>query len=150
MLIEIAGRTPGDGLLVLYQLATGQPLEPEIIRIALGEPARYPASRRYTRQVYLEHVPGVLVDVTLDWPGLEPEWISDSGVWPEIRPGAAHDPPTLRTVLVLKSRGSRLSPLADSDDRSVTFFIDAATPQELDNLEKRVRGAIIIHTDHAP
>jgi hypothetical protein len=41
MLMEIAGRTPGDGLLVLYQLATGQPLEPEIIRIALGEPARY-------------------------------------------------------------------------------------------------------------
>src|SRR5439155_6609845 len=43
LLMEIAGRTPGDGLLPLYQLATGAPLEPEIIRIALGERASYPA-----------------------------------------------------------------------------------------------------------
>ena len=32
--------------------------------------------------------------------------------------------------------------LTDSDDRSVTFFIDAATPDELDVLERRVRAAI--------
>lgn len=148
LLMEIAGRTPGDGLLVLYQLATGRPLEPEIIRIALGEPARYPAPSRFTRQVYLDHAPGVLAGVTLRWPGLEPTWISDSGVWPDIEPGEAHDPPTLRAVLVLKSRGSLLPPLADSDDRTVTFFMDAATPHELDNLEKQVRGAITI--DYVP
>lgn len=144
VLMEIAARTPGDGLLVLYQLATGAPLEPEILRIALGEQASYPPPRRYARQVYLDHDAGVLEDVMVHWPGVAPEWISDSGVWPDIAPGAADDEPTLRAVLVLKARGSRIVTLADSDDRSVTFFIDARTPQELDALEARVRAAIEI------
>lgn len=144
VLMEIAGRTPGDGLLVLYHLATGAPLEPEILRIALGEPASYPPPRRCTRQVYLEHEPGVLEDVELRWPGVEPVWIGPSGVWPEIPPGAPEDPPTLRAVLVLQPRGGTLVPLADSDDRSVTFFIDAPTPGELDALEQCVREAITI------
>lgn len=144
VLMEIAARTPGDGLLVLYHLATGIPMEPEILRIALGEPAAYPALSRFTRQVYLEHAPGVLRDVVVDWPGVEPVWIGDSGVWPEIEPGAPDDGPTLRAVLVLKKAGSELVRLSDSDDRSVTFFIDAATPAELDALEERVRAAIDI------
>jgi hypothetical protein len=144
VLIEIAGRTPGDGLLVLYHLATGQPMEPEILRIALGEPAAYPTPHRYARQVYLDHEPGVLDDVIVDWPGVRPEWISDSGAWPDIKPGQADDEPTLRAVLVLKERGSVLAPLGDSDDRSVTFFIDAPTPVELDMLERSVRAAIQI------
>ncbi len=144
VLMEIAARTPGDGLLVLYQLATGAPLEPEILRIALGEPASYPAPRRCARQVYLEHEPGVLCDVSVRWPGVEPAWISDSGVWPEIEPGSADDEPALRAVLVLKKRGTELVALSDSDDRSVTFFIDASTPAELDEMERRVRAAISI------
>jgi biotin carboxylase len=146
VLMEIAARTPGDGLLVLYLLATGSPLEPEILRIALGEPAAYPVPRRFTRQVYLEHEPGILDDVTVDWPGVQPEWISSSGVWPEIKPGTPGDEPTLRAVLVLKKRGERLVELSDSDDRSVTFFIDASTPAELDDLDRRVRAAITIST----
>ena len=150
VLMEVAGRTPGDGLLVLYQLATGCPLEPEILRIALGEPAAYPPVRRYARQVYLEHEPGTLDDVTVDWPGVAPEWIGDSGVWPEIKPGPADDEPTLRAVLVLKQRGGELVRLASSDDRSVTFFIDAATPRELDALETRVRAAVRIRTRGQP
>ncbi|MGA6161439.1 ATP-grasp domain-containing protein [Amycolatopsis magusensis] len=143
-LMEIAGRTPGDGLLVLYHLATGAPLEPEIIRIALGETASYPRPSRYARQVYLEHEPGELADVTVDWPGLAPVWIGSSGVWPDILPGAPDDAPTLRAVLVHQPRGTELGPLTSSDDRSVSFFIDAATPGELDELEKRVRAAVTI------
>ncbi|TPQ20902.1 ATP-grasp domain-containing protein [Streptomyces sporangiiformans] len=145
-LMEVAARTPGDGLLVLYQLATGRPLEPEILRIALGESATYPIPRRWTRQVYLEHDPGTLEDVIVDWPGVRPEWIGDSGVWPEIKPGAVDDPPTLRAVLVLKKRGSLLEPLSSSDDRSVTFFIDAPTPDALDAFEQRVRACVRIIT----
>ena len=150
VLMEIAARTPGDGLLVLYHLATGQPMEPQILRIALGEPASYGAPRRCTRQVYLEHEPGVLHDVAVDWPGVEPAWIGDSGVWPEVEPGCADDPPALRAVLVLKKRGSELVTLADSDDRAVTFFIDAPTPAGLDDLERRVRAAITIDTRAKP
>ena len=41
-LIEVAARTPGDGIMLLYRLATGRPMESEIMRIALGEPADYP------------------------------------------------------------------------------------------------------------
>ena len=148
-LMEIAGRTPGDGLLVLYQLATGLPLEPEIIRIALGEPASYPPPSRYARQVYLEHETGELAGVTVDWPEVEPVWIGSSGVWPDIRPGAPQDGPTLRAVLVHQPRGTRLGPLVSSDDRSVSFFIDAATPGELDELEKRVRAAIRVEVTAA-
>ncbi|WP_414938808.1 ATP-grasp domain-containing protein [Amycolatopsis sp. cmx-11-51] len=141
-LMEIAGRTPGDGLLVLYQLATGAPLEPEIIRIALGEQAAYPSPSRYARQVYLEHETGELADVLVDWPDVDPVWIGSSGVWPDILPGAPEDAPTLRAVLVHQPRGTKLRPLASSDDRSVSFFIDAVTPGELDELEKKVRAAI--------
>ncbi|MFI6980921.1 acetyl-CoA carboxylase biotin carboxylase subunit family protein [Embleya sp. NPDC050154] len=143
-LMEVAARTPGDGLLTLYQLATGRPLEPEILRVALGEPAGYPRPHRYTRQVYLEHRPGTLEDVVLDWPDVRPEWIGDSGVWPDIKPGGPGEEPTLRAVLVLQKRGASLVPLANSDDRSVTFFIDAPTPDGLDALEQRVRAAIRI------
>ncbi|MBV9026349.1 MAG: ATP-grasp domain-containing protein [Streptomycetaceae bacterium] len=148
-LMEVAARTPGDGLLALYRLATGRPLEPEIIRIALGEPASYPAPRRWTRQVYLEHERGTLEDVTVDWPGVEPVWSGDGGIWPELAPGEADAPATLRGVLVLKERGSELAALASSDDRAVTFLIDAPTPGELDELEHRVRAAVTIVTGPA-
>lgn len=146
-LMEVAARTPGDGLSVLYELATGAPLEPEIIRIALGEHACYPDPRRHTRQVYLEHPVGELADVTVDWAGITPEWVGEAGIWPAIAPGAADDEPTLRAVLVLKDRGSRLGPLASSEDRAVTFLIDAPTAAELDELERRVRRAIAISVD---
>ena len=144
-LMEVAARTPGDGLSILYSLATGAPMEPQIVRIALGEPAAYPAPRRYARQVYLEHEPGRLGDVTVDWPGIAPAWVGEGGLWPEIEPGAPDDPPTLRAVLVLKERGAELGPLHSSDDRAVTFLIDAPTPAELDELEMRVRHAVRIH-----
>jgi hypothetical protein len=145
-LMEVAARTPGDGIMVLYHLATGIPLEPEIMRVALREPAFYPAARRYARQVYLEHHEGVLDDVTVDWPGVDPHWLGESRRWPEIPPGAPEDPPTLRAVLVLKTRGSELGTIQSSDDRAVTFFIDALSPQQLDDLERRVRRAVVIST----
>ncbi|MFL6110511.1 MAG: acetyl-CoA carboxylase biotin carboxylase subunit family protein [Catenulispora sp.] len=141
-LMEIAARTPGDGLTPLYHLACGEPIEDQIIKIALGEPARYPAPRRYARQVYLDHRPGILADVALDWPGISVAWVGPADLWPPITPGAPEDGPTLRAVLALKPRGARLEPLSSSDDRAVTFFIDARTPEELDELEARVRAAL--------
>jgi hypothetical protein len=144
VLMEVACRTPGDGLLTLYLLATGVPIEPQILRVALGQSASYPAPRRHARQVYLDHQEGRLDDVALDWPGVEPRWVGERGSWPELGPGAADDPPTLRAVLVLKDRGQHLRQLAESDDRAVTFFIDAPSPAELDELERRARHALSI------
>ncbi len=149
VLMEIAARTPGDGIMTLYRLATGASLEPEILRVALGEPAAYPAPRRYARQVYLEHRPGILAGVTVDWPGVEPTWIGEAGLWPELTAGPT-DAPTLRAVFVIKSRGRELVPLRNSNDRAVTFFIDAPTPEQLDTLDHQVRRAITIHTDIPP
>ncbi|WP_329455138.1 ATP-grasp domain-containing protein [Streptomyces sp. NBC_01497] len=146
VLMEVAARTPGDGLCVLYELATGAPLEPEIVRIALGEPASYPRPARHARQVYLEHVPGVLADVSVEGFDTEPAWVGDGGLWPRIGPAAAGDAPTLRAVLVHKDRGARLVPLTSSEDRAVSFFIDAPTLAELDALEDEVRRAVTIRT----
>ncbi len=146
VLMEVAARTPGDGLMALYHLATGVPLELEVLNIALGVPASYPAPRRFARQVYLEHAPGVLDDVSVAWPDVQAQWIGEGGVWPEIKPGAAEDDPALRAVLVLKDRGSVLAELESSDDRAVTFFIDACSPEQLDVLEVLVRAAITIST----
>ncbi|MET9608542.1 ATP-grasp domain-containing protein [Streptomyces sp. NPDC006512] len=143
-LMEVAARTPGDGLVALYHLATGRPLEPEIIRIALGESAAYPPPRRFTRQVYLEHEAGCLADVTLDWPGVSPQWVGEAGTWPECAPGEPGDRAALRALLVLKEAGARLQPLACSDDRAVTFLIDAPTPEGLDALERAVRAAVTV------
>ncbi|WP_078849446.1 ATP-grasp domain-containing protein [Streptomyces sp. NRRL F-5126] len=146
VLMEVAARTPGDGLCVLYELATGAPLEPEIIRIALGEPASYPHPRRHARQVYLEHAPGILAGVTVEGFDVEPAWVGEGGLWPSIGPAAAGDAPTLRAVLVHKDRGARLGPLLSSEDRTLSFFIDAPTLAELDALEAEVRASVTIHT----
>jgi ATP-grasp domain-containing protein len=145
-LIEVAARPPGDGLMVLYLLATGRRMEPEILRIALGEPADYPAARRHARQVYLGHRPGILEDVTVDWPGVEARWVDDGSPCPDIPALPADDPPALRAVLVYEARGAELGPIRSSDDRAVSFFIDAPTIAELDEIEERVRRAVTIHT----
>lgn len=141
-LMEVAARTPGDGILPLYHLATGQPMEPAILRIALGEDVSYPEPRRFARQVYLEHDVGTLVDVQVSWPGVEPVWVGEAEPWPAVSPGQQDDAGALRAVLVFAQRGSRLRPLRESDDRVVSFLIDAPSLAELDELEGRVRQSI--------
>lgn len=145
-LIEVAARTPGDGIMVLYLLATGRRMEPEILRIALGEVADYPAARRHARQVYVGHRPGILDDVQVDWPGVEALWVHDGTPWPDIPALAPDDPPALRAVLVYEARGTELGLIRSSEDRAVSFFIDAPTIAELDEIEERVRRALTVHT----
>jgi hypothetical protein len=149
VLMEIAARPPGDGLCSLYELATGEPLEPEVLRVALGEHAHYPSPRRHTRQVFLEHVEGVLEDVVVDWPGVTPEWVGEAGVWQQPEPLPADAPAALRAVHVHKDRGAVLGPIACSEDRAVTFFADAPTAAELDELTEGARRAITIRTTTA-
>ena len=148
MLMEIAARTPGDGLMPLYHLATGQPLEPEVIKITLGEDICYPQPKRCSRQVYLPASTGTLSDVRVSYPGFgEPAWSAQGEAWPEIKPGHPDDPPALRAVLVLKQRGEALRPFTESDDRVVTYLIDARSIAELDELDAAVSGGIELITD---
>ena len=132
--------------MLLYRLATGRPMEPEILRIALGEAADYPAARRYARQVYVGHRPGILSGVEVDWPGIEARWVNDGNPWPDIPALDADHPAALRAVFVYEALGAELGPIRSSDDRAVTFFIDAPTLAELDEIEERVRRAVTIHT----
>ncbi|MFC1429393.1 acetyl-CoA carboxylase biotin carboxylase subunit family protein [Streptacidiphilus sp. N1-3] len=148
-LMEVAARPAGDGISALYHLTHGRPLEPEVVRIALREPAGYPAARRIGRQVYLEHDAGVFDGVTVDWPGVEPVWAEEGEVWPEVLPGAADEPAALRSVMVLKPIGTELGPLRSSEDRVLSFLIDAPTAAELDAVEQRVRAAITLHVSPA-
>ncbi|CDH20929.1 ATP-grasp domain-containing protein [Xenorhabdus bovienii] len=146
-LMEIAARTPGDGILPLYQLACGEPLEPTILKIMLGETAHYPEPRRFARQVYLEHRPGMLIDVRIDWPGVKVTWLNDNNTWPDIPAGSPQDAPTLRAIFVHKKRGERLYPLRSSDDRAVAFFIDATSITELDQLETEIKLKITLEIE---
>ncbi len=143
-LMEVAARDAGGGLLYLYEFATGQPMEPAIIALAMGESAEYPPPRRLARQVYLKHDEGYLDEVTVARLGVEPAWVGENGRWPDPVPGPADGPPALRAVLVLRDRGDYLGALEEAGDRAVTFFIDAATVAELDDLEQRVRDAITV------
>lgn len=143
-LMEIAARTPGDGILPLYQLATGHPMEPAILRLALGEPVRYPVPARVARQVYVEHPPGVLRSVSIDRDDVELSWVQEGGYWPALTSGQPGDPPALRAVVVLKRVGERLQPLRESGDRSLTFLIDADHCSQLDDLAAEVRAGLHI------
>lgn len=148
VLVEIAARPPGDGCLALYHLATGQPIESALIEASLGRPASYAEIRRRARQIYLEHEPGRLQSVTVDWPGLsEPAWLSEVGVWPVPQPGKPDDPPTLREVMVLKERGEALVPITQSSARAVTGIFDAPLSSNLDEIDARVRCAIHVEVD---
>jgi hypothetical protein len=141
-LMEIAARTPGDGILPLYQLATGQAMEPAILRLALGEPACYPVPRRVARQVYVEHPIGVLQSVSIDRDDVELCWAPEGSYWPDLKTGQPGDPPAVRAVVVLKRVGERLQPLRESGDRSLTFLIDADHYWQLDELAAQVRAGL--------
>ena len=97
--------------------------------------------------MYVGHRPGTLVDVEIDWPGVEARWVNDGTPYPDIPALPADAPPALRAVLVYEARGVELGPIRSSDDRAVSFFIDAPTLAELDEIEEHVRRAVTIHTD---
>jgi hypothetical protein len=146
VLMEVNARLPGDSIPTLYRLATGASLEAALVQIALGEPASYPAPRRYARQVYLEHPPGVLKNVSVEPAlGTQPVWLSDVSLRPEPAAELAPDAQAaLRLVTVIKQRGDVLAPITDSRDRAVTFVIDAASPADLDACERAVRAGITV------
>ena len=79
-------------------------------------------------------------------PIIEAQWVDDGTPYPDIPALPADHPPALRAVLVYEARGTELGPIRSSDDRAVSFFIDAPTIAELDKIEEHVRRAVTIHT----
>jgi len=142
VLTEVAVRPPGDSIMALHWLATGFALEDAVLGLALGEDVAPPASaRRYARQVYLAHHPGVLTAVEVDASvGMDLTWFDIAEVRDQIVSGSADaDPPSLRCLLGLKPVGTPLGPLRESADRAAMFVVDAPTPDELDAIEDSVR-----------
>jgi biotin carboxylase len=123
VMMEVATRLPGDGITFLWHLATGEPLEPVLVDLALGVPTSYPAPRRRALQVYLEHPYGRLRDVTST--GAPVSWVTADDLWPAFEPSAPEDPTRAHAVLVTKLRGALLGPQTDSEQRSVSVIYDA-------------------------
>ena len=146
-LMEVAARNPGDGIMPLYQLATGRPLEEALIRIALKEPAAYPEPTRMARQVYFEHPNGRLKDVQLQGFPIKPTFLFDTGMRAELDCSARHEPATLREVTVEKQRGALLGSIRQSRDRCGYFLMDGANVAALDKLEAEVLQNITVITD---
>ncbi|GIH74436.1 ATP-grasp domain-containing protein [Planobispora longispora] len=149
VLMEVATRLPGDGITFLWHLATGQPLEPVMIDLALGEPASYPAPRRRAYQVYLEHPYGSLLDVTST--GAPVSWVSVDNDWPVFEPVAGDAPPRDHAVLVTQRPGAVLGPQTDSEARSVSVIFDAPLDAPADGLADEYTAAVTIRVaDAAP
>lgn len=143
-LIEIAVRPPGDSIMALHWLANGEPLEDAVVGLAVGESVEAPVPRRYARQAYLAHRPGVLTDLQVDAAlGVAPQWFDPGQVSVQVPEcGQAADPPALRCVVALKPRGTTLGPVRESGDRAAMFVLDATTPSELAVFEARCRSGI--------
>ncbi|MFD0821952.1 acetyl-CoA carboxylase biotin carboxylase subunit family protein, partial [Micromonospora zhanjiangensis] len=144
VLMEIAARAAGDSILELYHLATGAPMEEALLTVALGEPTSYPATRRYARQVYLPHPPGVLADVRADGLDAPVTWLAERWMWPPVQPRPADADASVQMVVAGRSVGAELTEIRQSGDRSTMFVIDAPSPAELDRLEARCVAAVTV------
>jgi biotin carboxylase len=130
VLMEVAARLPGDGITFLWELATGEPIEPVMLDLALGLPASYPPPRRRARQRFVDHPHGVLSDVTAD--GLPVSWPCMDDRWPLFEPRPAAAPPEARGVLVARTPGDRLGVQVDSEQRSACVIVDGPLDGDLE------------------
>jgi hypothetical protein len=138
VLMEVAVRPPGDGIMMLYTLATGKRFDELLLPLYLGEQVTVPPVARYARQVYVHGQKGTLQDVSFTWPGLAASWIADTDLWPSIHTAAPDAPARLCAFAVLKSRGSLVQPMTDSHDRIATLLLDGPSIGSLDQLEASV------------
>jgi biotin carboxylase len=123
VLMEVATRLPGDGITFLWELATGRPLEPVMLDLALGVATSYPAPRRRAAQLYLEHPYGPLADVASV--GAPVSWVTRDDRWPDFVPLEPAAPARGHAVLVTQEVGTVLGPQTDSEARSVSVVVDA-------------------------
>ncbi|MGW4651710.1 ATP-grasp domain-containing protein [Kitasatospora sp. NPDC004289] len=148
VLMEVAARLPGDGITFLWELATGQGVEPVMLDLALGLPASYPQPRRRARQHFLEHGHGVLADVTAE--GAEVYWTARDDRWPSFAPLAADAPAALHAVLTGRRPGDLLGPQVDSGHRSASLILDAPLGEPIAQATKTFAEQVRVVVDPAP
>ncbi|MBC6451073.1 ATP-grasp domain-containing protein [Actinokineospora xionganensis] len=145
VMMEIATRLPGDGITFLWELATGEPLEPVMLDLALGEPTAYPAPRRRACQVYLDHPFGPLRDVTST--GAPVSWVTRDDSWPAFTPQAPDAPAKDHAVLVTVVEGEVLGPQTDSEARSASVVFDLPLDEATEPLAKLYADTVTITVD---
>ncbi|WP_405445623.1 ATP-grasp domain-containing protein [Streptomyces achromogenes] len=122
VLMEIAARLPGDAITMLWHLATGRPIEPAIVDLALGIEPQYPEPARRAVQRFVDHRPGRLADVRSAAQTVS--WIGDDGYWPTVSATDADAPARCASIMVGLSRGAVLGDLNDSSGRSASVVVD--------------------------
>ncbi|MGW2953236.1 ATP-grasp domain-containing protein [Streptomyces eurythermus] len=122
VLMEIAARLPGDAITMLWHLATGRPVEPAIVDLALGIEPQYPEPTRRAVQRFVDHRPGRLADVRSAAQTVS--WIGDDGYWPTVSSTDADAPARCASIMVGLSRGAVLGDLNDSSGRSASVVVD--------------------------
>lgn len=147
-IMEIAARNPGDGILPLYHLSTGSPMEDALIAVALGKEIEYPLPKRFSRQVYLDHTPGIFVELYLDKDlNINPIWLREKGIRPELVPSDIDAPPQIKELLIERNKGDRLSEIKQSGDRCGSYIFDSDTKENLDSIERQLSSKITIKTE---
>ncbi|WP_435847306.1 ATP-grasp domain-containing protein [Streptomyces eurythermus] len=122
VLMEIAARLPGDAITMLWHLATGRPIEPAMVDLALGIEPRYPEPTRRAVQRFVDHRAGRLADVRSAAQTVS--WIADDGYWPTVSATDADAPARCASIMVGLSRGAVLGDLNDSSGRSASVVVD--------------------------
>jgi biotin carboxylase len=141
VLMEVAARRPGDEITILWELATGLPMEPAMAAIALGEPFSYPIPRRRSQHVFLPHECGRLVDVRCDTPVF---WLQHDYLWPQTPPVGPEDPARACSVLVHQLRDATLGDVRDSSGRSVSVIVDCPLGEDIDAVATRAAAGVTL------
>ncbi|MFE7315950.1 acetyl-CoA carboxylase biotin carboxylase subunit family protein [Streptomyces sp. NPDC057555] len=134
VLMEVAARVPGDGITLLWELATGTAMEPVLLDIALATETHYPPPRRRARHRYLDHPHGRLVDVTST--AAPVSWVVRDRRWPTPTPATPDTPPRCAAVLAGRLPGDHLGDQRDSTARSASVICDGPLGEPLDGTEK--------------
>ncbi|MET8616902.1 ATP-grasp domain-containing protein [Streptomyces albidoflavus] len=123
VLMEVAARLPGDAITMLWHLATGKPIEPAIVDLALGIRPDYPVPARRAVQRFVEHTAGArLADVRCA--SAPVSWIGEDGYWPTVEPSGADAPARAASVMVGLAPGATLGALHDSSGRCASVVVD--------------------------
>ncbi|MFE5868447.1 acetyl-CoA carboxylase biotin carboxylase subunit family protein [Streptomyces roseifaciens] len=144
-LMEIAARPPGDAITKLWHLATGRPLEPALVDLALGQRPDIPAPRRRARQIYLDHPVGVLADVECA-EDVPVSWVSKDVAWPHFASVEPDAPARLAAVIVTREAGQELGEWSDSGGRAVSVVVDGPLGEDLQVAAERLAKAVHITT----
>jgi biotin carboxylase len=146
--MEVNCRTAGGNIPTLYNLATGQLFEDAIIDIALGVEVRYPQPVRWAREGYLANPAGVLASVETDWPDVDQVWIKNGQTLRRLDlPVKQHEPATVRSLMVGKSKGDAIGPIRSNGDRVASYVIDGPDLKAIESLERSFRAATRIVTE---